>query len=99
MLCGSSRSGSCLIFYRSESSSKPQLAQFLSLIDVGHRCDLDAERVVISHALQTADQPAIFDFALPDAHLQLVLLRVAQVDVEDILHNLVRCSCCGTGPQ
>src|SRR5689334_4669437 len=62
---------------------KPHLPQFADMIHVGLRRDMHAQRAVIVDQLQLRDQPAVFDLALADADLQLVLGSIAQPRVNN----------------
>src|SRR4051794_11021128 len=70
---------------------QPNLAHLSGMIHtcVGLVRDMDAQSPRVLRLRQLADQPAIFDFTLPDADLQLSLARITQVDVTHIFYQMV----------
>ena len=55
----------------------------------GNGSDVHAQRPVVAEPAQLGDELAVLDDALADADLELVLGRVAQADVVDVLHHLL----------
>src|SRR5580704_16263702 len=66
---------------------QPQLAHFGGVVDLGHFPDQNRQGAVVMYLGKLGNQPAVFDEPLPDADLQLVLGRVAQLHVDDVLEH------------
>src|SRR5690349_1884098 len=66
-----------------------ELAELADVIDAFLLGNVHRQGPVVLELLKLRDQSAVLDFALTDADLQGFLVRVAEVQVIDVLHQLV----------